>query len=1356
MAYIHRTLVVDKLQPDERTIGEDEISTIKNPIVILGEPGIGKSDLTKSVANSLSAVRVSAGTFSRSEDLSPYAVGRPGTLIIDGLDEVSTASGETALDVVLKKLDKLGRPRFILSCRAADWQGLSDRWKIEQDYGLRPVTLQILPFTQEQARSFLAGYDNVNADKLLQEIADRGLQELVGNPLTLGLLAEVAREGQGIPDNKTELLDKASRMLVREMNPAHVNSPAAQAHVEDLLVSAGAIMAHLLLSNMVGISTGLRENLPAGFVHVSDIAGIPDAPLAQEVLKTRLFRSDGEGLFVPLHRVIAEFWSAYWLARRLKNGLSERRLFQILEFAGGVPSPLRGVHAWLAHFSPSVADRCVKSDPYGVLRYGETDKLPAPRAKLLLARLGALANEDPYFRSEDWGTRAVSGLARPELKDEIISVVRSPERHFHLSSLLLEALQGSTLTKEIVPELRALIADSSAAYSERLHAAEALIASQAQLDWPTIVSTHSKGDGNDKRLALTIIGLLSGEGISASEIADALIAELGIDKNEVSKDFISGTDYTLVRELPSEICAEVLDVLTDCIAAKRTSPYWSPNYRISGAVQRLIAKAMEGVEVRADRFWNWIRHIDARASSSSDSKDQIAAMLRTETAFRRAVQRVALNDKSIENGPWMAIVSELPQSNPGLYLDRSDAAFFLSEILEKDSLDDDDITLWADLVRSQGRINEFDDVLLGVVERSTVKHAALAEQWAELTKPPLRDFEKEERRRQDRYRRQQALTFDKHRRNFEKVIDDIRTGKAFGALHSLAQAYLNRYSDLNHDAEPLQRLQEWVGDEIAEAATQGFRASLERSDLPTVTQIVESRLEGKHWTIEPIMVCGVAELVRRGESLDQLIQSLAGSVLAVWWEMPEFHGQKLGEDIESRLENKVFETQMGSEAFLTAMIEPNIAAGKENISALYRMARNPRFSAIAGPLALRWLKSYPAANLSVQQELLQIALHTGTSPDLVELTRERLKDQTQLSPEALRMWLSAAFLLDLPDLRFEALEHAAGDNDILWSITDLRRPDRFENRSLTLSVWQLEQLVQTFAPLWPVVLHPPSGWRGHHEPHDATDFTTGCIIALSSIPTLEASQAFDRLVPSASMGGYAERIKHARAQQRHLRRDKEFVPLTFNQAKQILADGLPGTIDDLKALVVDRLEEMQHYLRNAETDGWDAYWNSDRPKDENTCRDRIVDALRPKLPLSISLVPENLMPEKNRCDIVASLESLGLPIEVKGQWHPEVWNASQTQLDDLYGRSWRADGRGVYIILWFGDVPGKQLTAHPDGLPRPTSANELRKMLLDRLDESEKARIDIFVLDVSKPKGKETKGASKSSKAKKQTEKVKN
>jgi hypothetical protein len=82
---------------------------------------------------------------------------------------------------------------------------------------------------------------------------------------------------------------------------------------------------------------------------------------------------------------------------------------------------------------------------------------------------------------------------------------------------------------------------------------------------------------------------------------------------------------------------------------------------------------------------------------------------------------------------------------------------------------------------------------------------------------------------------------------------------------------------------------------------------------------------------------------------------------------------------------------------------------------------------------------------------------------------------------------------------------------------------------------------------------------------------------------------------------------------------------------------------------------------------------------------------------------------------------------------PIVYPAKEAQLEDKYGRDWRADGRGIYLVLWFGPVSGKQLAPHPDSLPPPTSPKELQSMLLDRIGEPERSRIDVFVLDVSKP-----------------------
>jgi hypothetical protein len=242
----------------------------------------------------------------------------------------------------------------------------------------------------------------------------------------LSLVAEIAADKQGLPDGRTDLLLRASVILAREPNPFHQRGEGGMADPDRLLESAGAIFAHLLLSGSLGVAHRPWDSVPPGFVPSGDLTGIPGAPLTRAALKSRLFRSNEENLFVPYHRVIAEFLAARWLAKRLDAGLSERRAVQGLVFVGGVPTALRGLHAWLGHFVPRLTEACIRIDPYGALRYGDPERLSLPHARLLLQSLADLADEDPYFRSEDWGRHAIAGLARPELKSEFLELLRRP------------------------------------------------------------------------------------------------------------------------------------------------------------------------------------------------------------------------------------------------------------------------------------------------------------------------------------------------------------------------------------------------------------------------------------------------------------------------------------------------------------------------------------------------------------------------------------------------------------------------------------------------------------------------------------------------------------------------------------------------------------------------------------------------------------------------------------------------------------------------------------------------------------------------------------------------------------------
>jgi MoxR-like ATPase len=48
-SYIPRTLVANKGAPDERLITEDQIAILGAPTIILGDPGLGKTELTLSL-----------------------------------------------------------------------------------------------------------------------------------------------------------------------------------------------------------------------------------------------------------------------------------------------------------------------------------------------------------------------------------------------------------------------------------------------------------------------------------------------------------------------------------------------------------------------------------------------------------------------------------------------------------------------------------------------------------------------------------------------------------------------------------------------------------------------------------------------------------------------------------------------------------------------------------------------------------------------------------------------------------------------------------------------------------------------------------------------------------------------------------------------------------------------------------------------------------------------------------------------------------------------------------------------------------------------------------------------------------
>jgi hypothetical protein len=129
----------------------------------------------------------------------------------------------------------------------------------------------------------------------------------------------------------------------------------------------------------------------------------------------------------------------------------------------------------------------------------------------------------------------------------------------------------------------------------------------------------------------------------------------------------------------------------------------------------------------------------------------------------------------------------------------------------------------------------------------------------------------------------------------------------------------------------------------------------------------------------------------------------------------------------------------------------------------------------------------------------------------------------------------------------------------------------------------------------------------------------------------------------------------------------------------------------------------------------------------------VVEHLDPFLNrFGIRVHTEGTMPDNQRCDFLCTYDEMDFPVEVKGQWHSKVWSAASDQLEDNYSRAYRADGRGAYVVLWFGKV------SHYNppllgGRAQPTIANDMLRLLPKLAPRPISPKTKLFVMDVSKP-----------------------
>ena len=365
-----------------------------NAYVLLGAPGAGKT-----VAFKLEAER-SGGCYVKARDFTALD-GRTecldGTLFIDGLDEARAgwSDGLTPFDRIRAKLDRMGNPRFRLSCREADWFGANDRTHLQAVSKDGNVSvLHLDPLSDDDIRVILRALPAIeDADEFVASARERGIDGLLANPQSLRMLAKAIKGGTW-PDSRLQTFDLACRTLLRDFNTTHRIANRNGFNISRLMDAAGRLCAVQLLTGGEGYTLNGGE----GDREYPELETIPgeDREILRHVLGTRVFEWTNECRAAPVHRQIAEFLGARHLADVIGEGLPVGRVLALMTGHDGVVvSELRGLAAWLAAHGKSSREKIVTRDPLGTVLYGDVCGFSADEKLRVLACLEQEAKRNP-------------------------------------------------------------------------------------------------------------------------------------------------------------------------------------------------------------------------------------------------------------------------------------------------------------------------------------------------------------------------------------------------------------------------------------------------------------------------------------------------------------------------------------------------------------------------------------------------------------------------------------------------------------------------------------------------------------------------------------------------------------------------------------------------------------------------------------------------------------------------------------------------------------------------------------------------------------------------------------------------
>lgn len=1331
--YAHRMLsnyIERRLFCDEQPLSERECLDRRGVIIVLAEPGAGKSDLLTSFARQLGVKPDRASIFRHRTNIANSS-----NLVIDALDEVARQEQSAVEEIIVKALE-LGASTVVFASRSSEW-GNERTGYIESCSGKRPTIIRLRPFDEDEQRSlFESIFPGEEFEAFRAEAGRFELTPVLGNPMFLRLFVEGYIQGGRRFQSKRQIFKDAIDRLASD-DGKH-NGPSKRPPITEIVAAASEIFAKLLLSGATGVATVERIG-DRNFPYLPGLCRREQALLS--ALNSRLFKpAADDDCHEPVHRIVAEYCAAQYLTQRLSDPadrLVPRRCLALIAPNGVVRDELRGLLGWLAALGDlSLQKVVIELDPYAALANGDPAQLAPQSKRLLLGRLQTLSEIDPYFRRSDvWRQFNASGFFTLEVVEDVSTLLRNTSDGSHLVHLILELLQGEKATEALAPELRALILNPAEGLTTRLLARRCL-AGVTGYD-PNSDVPHLLQEGGPDSLNVAAEFVIDG---SKPVVEKLLILDLlrrlgampqpsGSRRNRVfeSRHFIT----ELARSLDLQTTVWLLDSLTSglcctCGAAKRYDCHCRSE--ISKIVGRLLDQyfTLASVEHDPARIWSWTQNLKfEREASTKESK--AVQELRANDDLRRAIQLLAFERQTDRDQIWETVLHfRWMELHAGLGFVSGD-----SQALADHGFQTDNLALWSSFAYPHYRHAEAKgpDSCRTRLRAQALEKPAFMREWAKLSRG-WREADRKNRwssRYSKRSKRRRQEIRESNSAQLKENRTLIEQGNHWGWNQEFARAYLYFPEKMGE-----------VVDRISTAENALANCfSLAAPHVPTLNDLAR----GKGGGIAEVLHAGCLVRFRKNASLEGVEDDV---LRAVKTNLGSMKGYREGEAdlLEAEIDRRIFRSLEDVERFAREYIEPTVLSPDGAYTTLWWLASKAMLQPLTAKLAAEWIEKYPSAAFHATEKLFDICAQHCDRSWLLDLICRRCEECRSVAKPTGN---------EEPDWRrrFWFLRHfffTVEERDGIWSEV-LSEPDgifALESREAhlrrdeargwpALGAEKVFRILNAYIGVWPKVFLPSSWGTGSPKDERAYRFLTDIIWQIDRDQPARSIPTIDRMLLDARFEDFHIGLRSIKAAAVRKKGLQDFVVPTPSDVTILLDNGGVASVEDLRALVVEELEIAQKWLKGAETDPIEMFWPNGTRVDENTARNRIVERLQGRMTaLNTSVVIEHHMAKGNRCDFTASRMIGGrkhlLVCEVKGQWHTDLYTAAAAQLDRRYASHPDAAQQGIFLALWFGSrekVAGR--SRHKIKTP-----DELHASIVNAMPAELDGCIDVFVLDLSK------------------------